>query len=319
MPGAGDPILVDERQPALTHDLEVVAGDRLAPPRFLDPPAIADLDRLAASVPADRREASVASISTSISGCPRRSRVTRRLPIGPTGRHVQRASGRGASGSVMPPAGPDPRRRSAPAARAASRGAPSERPGARTTAELLAGGRVAPAAPAPAAAPRPPVAPLQAGEQQALDRLGVRGGLREALLDHDRGAAAARRPGPGEGERSTGQEAGSSSTGRIARSAASPRPVSWAASAGPAGGARSGAPPAPRPAARSAGREQPLGARRGRNGSVSSPRPGVQPGSLVPEPGHERRGGGAPPPPIRRRPKRRGGRGCRVGVSRPDG
>src|SRR5919206_1561940 len=44
MPGPADPIEVDEREPLRADDLEVVAGDRLAPPRLLDAPVVADLD-----------------------------------------------------------------------------------------------------------------------------------------------------------------------------------------------------------------------------------------------------------------------------------
>ena len=46
MPRPVDPVEVDEGQPALPDDLAVVALDRLAPPRFGDPPGVADLDRL---------------------------------------------------------------------------------------------------------------------------------------------------------------------------------------------------------------------------------------------------------------------------------
>ncbi len=48
-----DAVEVDQGQPALADHLHVVAGDRLAPPGLLDPPAVADLHRLAAAVPDD--------------------------------------------------------------------------------------------------------------------------------------------------------------------------------------------------------------------------------------------------------------------------
>src|SRR3954469_21892670 len=51
MPRAGDAVAVHEREPAGADDLEVVAGDRLAPPRLVDPPLVADLDRLADAIP----------------------------------------------------------------------------------------------------------------------------------------------------------------------------------------------------------------------------------------------------------------------------
>src|SRR4051794_41842891 len=51
MPRAGDPVAVHEREPAGADDLEVVARDRLAPPRLVDPPLVAHLDRLADPVP----------------------------------------------------------------------------------------------------------------------------------------------------------------------------------------------------------------------------------------------------------------------------
>ena len=39
VPRPGDPVEVDEGEPVLPDDLDVVARDRLAPPRLLDPPA----------------------------------------------------------------------------------------------------------------------------------------------------------------------------------------------------------------------------------------------------------------------------------------
>ena len=57
MPRARDSIEVDQGEPVLADDLEVVAGDRRAPPRFLDAPAVADLDRLPLAVPAEGDEA----------------------------------------------------------------------------------------------------------------------------------------------------------------------------------------------------------------------------------------------------------------------
>ena len=94
----------DRRAPASgPRDLEVVASDRLAPPGLLDPPAIADLDGLAPAVPADRDERAggiqlhldrrVAAQEAGHRGTPRSPETT--------GRHAQRVSGSGASGSVM--------------------------------------------------------------------------------------------------------------------------------------------------------------------------------------------------------------------------
>ena len=51
VPGAGDPVEVDEGQPAGADRLEVVAGDGAAPPGVLDAPAGADLHGLAAAAP----------------------------------------------------------------------------------------------------------------------------------------------------------------------------------------------------------------------------------------------------------------------------
>src|SRR3990172_7412434 len=115
MPGAGDAVEVDEREPARTDDLEVVAGDRVAPPGLLDPPAIADLDRLAPATPMDRDEA-VEGIELDVDGRMRGEGAGHRAPpvemaAGPpssprasmpsTGRQVQRRSASGASGSVI--------------------------------------------------------------------------------------------------------------------------------------------------------------------------------------------------------------------------
>src|SRR5687767_5396703 len=56
MPAPVDPIQVDQREPALPDDLEVVALDRVPPPALGDPPGVADLDVLPPAVPADRDE-----------------------------------------------------------------------------------------------------------------------------------------------------------------------------------------------------------------------------------------------------------------------
>src|SRR5690606_4975553 len=45
VPGIRHPIVVDERQPLPADHLEVVAGDRAAPPVLLDAPPVAHLDR----------------------------------------------------------------------------------------------------------------------------------------------------------------------------------------------------------------------------------------------------------------------------------
>src|SRR5919112_3936675 len=93
MPRAGDPVAVDEGEPALADDLEVVARDRLAPPGLLDAPAIHDLDRLAPAGPVDRH-APILELDRDL-------RVTSE-ETGQgvaTSRHAQRRSGSGASGS----------------------------------------------------------------------------------------------------------------------------------------------------------------------------------------------------------------------------
>src|SRR5688500_20323650 len=56
MPAPVDPIQVDQREPALPDDLEVVALDRVPPPALGDAPCVADLDVLPPAVPADRDE-----------------------------------------------------------------------------------------------------------------------------------------------------------------------------------------------------------------------------------------------------------------------
>src|SRR5688572_4197086 len=106
MPGPGDPVLVDEREPALPDDLGVIARDRVAPPGLLDPPSVADLDRFASAVPADRHEPALgieldidarmfAQEPGHAAGPPRPSSAN------PTDCHLQRSSGNGASGSLM--------------------------------------------------------------------------------------------------------------------------------------------------------------------------------------------------------------------------
>src|SRR6185437_16574073 len=60
MPRAGEPVVVHERQPAPADDLAVVPLDRLPPPHFRDAPAVADLDRLALTIPGDRHQPAVA-------------------------------------------------------------------------------------------------------------------------------------------------------------------------------------------------------------------------------------------------------------------
>src|SRR3954452_10243399 len=51
MPRAVDAVEVDESEPLVADDLEVVARNRLTPPRLLDTPLIADLDPLAPARP----------------------------------------------------------------------------------------------------------------------------------------------------------------------------------------------------------------------------------------------------------------------------
>ena len=97
-----DPVEVDERQPAAADDLEVVAGDRAAPPGLLDPPAVADLDGLAPAVPGDGHDRA-GGVELDVDGGVAAEEAghgtTPRSPEA-TGRHAQRVSGSGASGSV---------------------------------------------------------------------------------------------------------------------------------------------------------------------------------------------------------------------------
>src|SRR4051812_35871090 len=103
VPGPFDAVQIDQCEPPIARNLEVVAGDRSTPPGLLDPPAVADLDRLATAVPADRDERAgtvqlgldrrVATQETGHDDTP--------PPPDTTGRHAQRVSGSGASGSVM--------------------------------------------------------------------------------------------------------------------------------------------------------------------------------------------------------------------------
>ena len=199
VPGAVDPVEVDEREPAAPDDLEVVAGDRSAPPGLLDPPAIADLDGLAPAVPADGHERARPRRAPPRSAGARAAGGSRATPRSPetTGRHAQRASGSGASGSVTSTR----RTRSSPNVRASRASCQSSRAAAgglrREQRELLTGrrGRAVQLEGQPRDRGRWR-GPLEPGEQQALDRLGVGGRLREALLDVQLG----RRPRPGEGE-----------------------------------------------------------------------------------------------------------------------
>src|SRR5690349_11439061 len=93
VPRAAEAVEVHERQPALPDDLAVVALDRLAPPGFGHPPGVADLDRLALAVPADRHEPA-AAIQLHV------DRGMLAQEPGHEARHVQRRSASGASGSV---------------------------------------------------------------------------------------------------------------------------------------------------------------------------------------------------------------------------
>src|SRR5215207_4038961 len=100
MPGPGDPVLVDEGEPALPDDLGVVARDRIAPPGFLDPPAVADLDGFATTVPADGHESTV-GIELDVDARMLAQEASHAgSPSRPTAFHAQRFSAKGASGSV---------------------------------------------------------------------------------------------------------------------------------------------------------------------------------------------------------------------------
>ena len=146
---------------------------------------------------------------------------------------------------------------------------------------------------------------LQAGEQQALDGLGVGRGLREALLEvEDR-----RGPAPGEGE-----VVGDRAAARARRPG--PGPAAGRRGSPPAGGGRTGRRRAPRPADRAAGASANRSAvRRGRKRSVSSPR--ARACSLAPSsPKRATRAdrGSSATEPIVRRPKR--ARRARMSASR---
>src|SRR5436305_6893559 len=97
MPRAIDTILVHEREPASSDDLEVVARDRAAPPGFLDPPAVTHLHDLAPAVPADRPDRALGiqlHVDRGVLAQEARHRAAS------TGRHAQRISGSGASASM---------------------------------------------------------------------------------------------------------------------------------------------------------------------------------------------------------------------------
>ena len=225
MPGARDPVQVDEREPALADDLGVVARDRLAPPRLLDPPAIADLDRLAPAVPADRHESTVDRNSTSIGGCPRRSRVTPVPCRGLVRRGRPAATPSGARAAALRDrgsrrGGSDRRRRSGRAARAASRAAPSGAPGARTRAAAGRPPRVAPRSSSSSGATAP-----AAGSARAWRGAGARSASASAVGSGKRCSTASPRRGPGSARRRDRARGGG------ARSAASPRAASCPASA----------------------------------------------------------------------------------------
>ena len=265
MPRPVDPIEIDEREPPIAHDLEVVAGDRSAPPGLLHPPAIADLDGLAPAVPADRLD------RTRPPRAPRRSAGARagggsrcHSPFARgdrTPRPAQLGEGRLRIGDVHPPDPVLPERQGQPRELPLEPGAPGGL--WREQRELLPGSRGGAVQPQREPGDRGRWrGPLEAGEQQALDRLGVGGGLREALLD----VQLARRAGQGEGQVEVQVEASPARRpGRAPRAGRSgPRP---------AGGGRSGVAPGPRWRVRSgAPGARCSGARRGRNGSSSWPR-----------------------------------------------
>ena len=305
MPCAVDPVEVDERQPALPDDLEVVARDRLAPPGLLDPPAIADLDGLAPAVPADRHE---------------RARPRRARP--------RSAGARAAGGSSAPRS----RRPSRPAATPASlgqrrlgvrevdppdpilpegQGEPGElplEPGPagglrREQRELLTGRRGrAVAAPGPAGRRRPVAGSVRAGRtagaRSPRRRRSARGSA--APRPARRASRPGRRRGPGRGGAAPARP-----RDRVPRAARSgPRRV---------GGGRSGAARGPPRRARS-GRAsgQPLrGPPRPERLELLAPGPGVDPGTLLAEAGDRAPTGRA------RRPRRSGaGRSGSAGPGR---
>ena len=186
MPGPVDAVEVDERQPAGPDDLEVVALDRVAPPRLRHPPAVADLDRLRAgrssgSRPARRRR-------------PARPRSTGARGAGgssePHGRHVQRVLGqrRVRVGDRDPP---DP-------VLAERQGEPGELPAEPGIPGRLRA-RTAGAADRPPARPRPARArAARPAPAAASARGGRRGAARSPRRRRSaRGSAARRRARPG--------------------------------------------------------------------------------------------------------------------------
>ena len=210
VPRAGDPVEVDEREPAAADDLEVVPHDRLLPPRLLDPPAVAHLDRSrgarssgwrpgARPRPAPRRSPGARAAAGSSRSCARAApRPSPRRPRPAPSASAPRGSG--ASGSVISTR----RTRSVPNA-IASRASCQARRASRAacgvnSGELLPGRRLHPRElelqPRDGGRRR---RLLQAGEQQALDRLGVGRRLGEALLEVEdrRGRRAGRRRGRG--------------------------------------------------------------------------------------------------------------------------
>src|SRR4051794_11119643 len=122
MPRPGDAVEVDQRQPVATDDLDVLAGDRVAPPLLLDPPPVAHLDRLSTTGPADGDDAAegielhvdgrvlaqqsghgIVSATRTVGGrgVPPDSAMSGPRTVAPaTGTQRQRVSGSGASGSV---------------------------------------------------------------------------------------------------------------------------------------------------------------------------------------------------------------------------
>src|SRR4051812_10943695 len=101
MPRPVDAVAIDEREPAAADDLEVIAGDGSAPPVLIDPPAVADLDRFAPPVPADRDEpARGVQLGIDRGMLAQEARHGAPSPAS-TETHVQRRSATGAAGSTI--------------------------------------------------------------------------------------------------------------------------------------------------------------------------------------------------------------------------
>ena len=298
-----DAVEVDEREPALADHLDVVAGDRVAPPGLLHPPAVADLDRLAPAVPADGdglaggvqsrprwpgARAAGGSRAGSPSAARARPSATSSAPRG--------AAPRGRAGR---PAGRGPPRTSGRAAPAASPAARRGRPAARTA----------------GAADRPPGSRPASSRSRRATAAG--GGSRSSRANRRRSIASGsavgsgkrcststsrRRPGPGEREVQLQRS--------CARVAARPRAGSWPVSA-PASRwrtKRSGSSSSDGGSMGSAQGQSLGGPARPERVGLLAPGPGVEPRALVPEPGDERGPGelGHGPDPAQPEPREPG-------------